>query len=429
MLNDEEFCSADVTALFTSVPIDQALEVVGNKLQEDTSWKSNTNLNIDDILSLTSLCLKCTYFKFNGEFYKQIHGAAMGSPLSPVIANLYMENLETKALTSLQTPPSFYKRYMDDIFIICKMDHTDRILQHFNSQDPSIKFTIEKETDKKLPFLDVLVDRNENGEIITTVYKKKTHTDQYLNYRSEHPNKHKMSVVNTLLHRATKIISTEDGKRKEIESIRNALSRCDYPNWIINKGLTQLNKQNQPQRVEEERNGLAVIPYVKGLGERIRYVLKQYKINTAFKPHRTLRNILVSPKDKIEKENKTCVVYHIKCQCGQDYIGETERQFKERLPEHRRPSNIDKSAMAFHIHTHNHKIDEQQTKILDQDTDWQKRGIKEAIHIRRHNPTLNRDEGRHSLPPLWNSLIVTTSHPQAQYIQPRSLGTETVDLN
>ena len=92
------------------------------------------------------------------------------------------------------------------------------------------------------------------------------------------------------------------------------------------------------------------MPYIKGLGEKIRRILRSADINTAFKPHTTRRRLLVSPKDPIPQMQKTGVVYH-KCKdCNADYIGETERQFKNRLPEHRWKSQKDKSVMAHHIH-------------------------------------------------------------------------------
>ena len=95
---------------------------------------------------------------------------------------------------------------------------------------------------------------------------------------------------------------------------------------------------------------------------------------------------LAAPKDKIRKKQKTGVVYHIKCECGEDYIGETERQLKDRVAEHTRKSSVEKSAMAKHLHTANHKLIPE-LKILDQEPDWHRRGVKEAIQIKRHKPS------------------------------------------
>jgi hypothetical protein len=102
---DEEMRSFDVSALFTSVPVDKALEIIRGKLIEDTNLKQRTVLSPNDIVQLLGHCLNCTYFVFQGQFYLQTHGAAMGSPVSPIVCNLYMEEFEKKALQGINNPP------------------------------------------------------------------------------------------------------------------------------------------------------------------------------------------------------------------------------------------------------------------------------------------------------------------------------------
>ena len=102
--DDEVLHSYDVSALFTSVPVDQALQVIGDRLQSDQTLSSRTTLNPDSIVRLLAECLNCTYFCFNGQYYLQIHGAAMGSPVSPLICNLYMEHFEQQAISTANHP-------------------------------------------------------------------------------------------------------------------------------------------------------------------------------------------------------------------------------------------------------------------------------------------------------------------------------------
>ena len=73
------------------MPVDKALEVIRERLEEDQTLSDRTPLAQDDIIQLLSLCLKCTYFLFQGEYYLQIHGAAMGSLVSSIVCNLYIE--------------------------------------------------------------------------------------------------------------------------------------------------------------------------------------------------------------------------------------------------------------------------------------------------------------------------------------------------
>ena len=83
--------SYDVTALFTSVPMDKALEVITESLHEDDTLTSRTEMTFPQIVELPDFCLNTTYFIYDGTYYHQTHGAAMGSPISPLVANCYME--------------------------------------------------------------------------------------------------------------------------------------------------------------------------------------------------------------------------------------------------------------------------------------------------------------------------------------------------
>ena len=108
----------------------------------------------------------------------------MGSPLSPIMANMFMEDFEEKALQSYGGDIEFWQRYVDDVITKHEETESDQILQHINSQHPNIKFTREPEHEGQLPALDVNLMRNEDGSIDTKVYRKPTHTDQYLNFNS-----------------------------------------------------------------------------------------------------------------------------------------------------------------------------------------------------------------------------------------------------
>ena len=110
--------SFDVVSLFTRVPVNETLDEIATKLSEDDNLEERTYLTPPQVCHLTKICLKSTYFQFRGEFFEQIEGAAMGSPLSPIIANLFMESLEEKALESSPQKPRILLRYVDDTFVV-----------------------------------------------------------------------------------------------------------------------------------------------------------------------------------------------------------------------------------------------------------------------------------------------------------------------
>ncbi len=191
---DDIFNSHDVVSLCTNAPIDESLNVIKARLEQDKNLKERTLLSVDDILELLRFTLTTTYFLFRGKIYKQRFGAAMGSPVSPVVANLFMEFLEQQAIATapLDCKPRSWKRYVDDILEIIKSDQVDNLTAHLNQTDPtnSIKFTHEQEKEVSIPFLDTLIVRKQEGTVKLLVYRKSIHTDQYLNFASHHPIHH-----------------------------------------------------------------------------------------------------------------------------------------------------------------------------------------------------------------------------------------------
>ena len=219
--------SYDVSALFTSVPVDPALNIIKDLLEQDTTLKERTVMEVRDIMLLLEFCLKNTYFSFQGQFYEQVEGAAMGSPVSPIVAaNLCMEYLEQKALSTAPHPSRFWHRYVDDTFVIHKEANKHGFLQHVNSVDPAIRFTVEdNKEDGSIPFLDNIVKPEADGSLSITVYRKPTHTDQYLQWDSHHHLSAKFSVIQTLSHRASTVCSNPSCfKKKRITSGRLSLN-------------------------------------------------------------------------------------------------------------------------------------------------------------------------------------------------------------
>ena len=107
-----------MTSLFTQVPINEALRVVKEQLNKDHTLSERTSIPISQLVGLVELCLRTTYFQFQDDYFKQMDGASMGSPLSPVIANLFMEDLEQEAIQSAVLQPTLWVRYVHDTFII-----------------------------------------------------------------------------------------------------------------------------------------------------------------------------------------------------------------------------------------------------------------------------------------------------------------------
>jgi hypothetical protein len=311
--------SFDVISLFTRIPISEVFPLMEQILPSDLS-----NLAIE--------CLKSTYFYFNGNYYEQTEGTPMGSPLSPVVANLYMEKFETYALSTFPLKPKVFLRYVDDTFVIWQhgRDELIRFFNHLNSINNNIQFTMEIESKKKLPFLDVLVTRNSDGTLGHSVYRKPTHTDRYLNANSHHHPAQKMAVLHTLVNRAI-AISDRNHYQSEKNHLSHVLAMNGYsPDNIKRAFRSQENKTKNPvtDTEQELNNRKAILPYIQGVSEKIGKILQNHSIKTIYRPVKKIRNYLRPVKDKLQLQ--TPGVYHIQCSCGQCYIGESKRLISTR---------------------------------------------------------------------------------------------------
>ena len=378
--DDEVMVSFDVVSLFTAIPVNKACAYIRDKLNNDNALHFRTSLNTDDIISLLEFILSNNYFVYNNCIYKQIHGCAMGSPVSPIVANLCMEAIEELAISTSSVPPKVWKRYVDDSFVIIKKDAVSSFHNTLNASDPKISFTIELENNGQIAFLDTLVSRR-NGVVVIDVYRKPTHTDRYLDFSSHHDKKHKISTASTLLFRASSLPTSHEGKIRETSHVIAALEANRYPSSVIS---TILNKKPPSPTVPppeelvsmffkwvdppDTHKGFACLPYISGLTEPLTRLLRKNEIRVVNKPFKPLQQEFPSPKFRQPSHLQSNVVYKIPCKdCPWNYIGETGRCFQTRKKEHQRNlKNYAKgSNVANHAWQNSHSIDFENACVID----------------------------------------------------------------
>ena len=202
----------------------------------------------------------------------------------------------------------------------------------------SIKFTMEEAgPDGSIPFLDLLITPEVDGTLTTKVYRKPIHTVQYLQWDSNHNLASKHSIINTLTHRAKTLCSSPESIKQGMEHLEKVLIGCKYPRWaikkILQKQIHSQKKTNKKKRYPSTQKRIChmVIPYSKGIGESFKNICKKYGIHVYFMGGKTIKNLLVSPRDKDNIKKKSNVIYWFRCDkidCKEEYIGESSRTFE-----------------------------------------------------------------------------------------------------
>ena len=233
--NNAFMCIVDIDSLFTNVLLEEAMEVViKNVFGRKTKINVLSKSDFEDLLKLTTMG---TVFYFNGNYYKQLDGVAMGTPLGPALANVFLYLHERKWLRKCPVAyaPIFYKGYVDDIFVLLKSEnHLNNLLFYLNSKHPNIRFTCEIEEDKSLAFLEIDVYRG-NNKFETLAHRKSTFSGVYTNYTSFIATEYKSSLITTLLCRSFIIVCDYHKLHEEIVMLKSALRQNGDPTRFLDK--------------------------------------------------------------------------------------------------------------------------------------------------------------------------------------------------
>ena len=308
-------------------------------------------------MDLLSVATKGQLFQFNGALYEQTDGVAMGSPLGPLLANVFMSHIEEN-LEREGKLPSFYRRYVDDtLTIMPSIETASNFLDTLNKAHSSVKFTMETECNGMLPFLGIQL-LNRSPQIETKVYVKPTNSGLLLHYQSHVDHRYKKGLLRTMLDRAHRLSSSWIHFSDECDRLKTVFSRLKYPKHLVNSTIksfvdSKVCDQQQPLSPSQETDDTirVVLPFNDQISADI--VRKQLK-DLSLKVHTTIQPVFVSR--KIEQElsvketkppivNQQCVVYGFQCDlCDAGYVGYTRGHLHNRVKGHKQQS----SAIAKH---------------------------------------------------------------------------------
>ena len=402
--------SYDVCSLFTNVPLAETIDIIIKELFPNPSC-SFQGFNCASFKNLLELAVMDCHFLFNKKVYKQVDGMAMGSPLGPTFANIFMCYLEKKILDQCPSSfkPVFYRRYVDDTFVLFKeKHHAQMFLDFINSFHRNIKFTMDFELDDHLSFLDVSVSRKDN-QFFTGVFRKKTFTGMGLNFFSHCSFAFKLNSCKTLLFRAFSLSSTWAKFHEEVSFLNNYFMQNCYPSHLFEKIVKNfLNRIFVPKAITYDvpkKLMYVSLPYSfssdhvkRELTACLTKLYPYVKFHFVFKNPLTIGS-LFKFKDSLPELMRSSTVYLYtcpKCNLG-TYVGNSNRLLKVRISSHMGVSHrtgcslSTKEFSAIRNHTHLCKTNIQYShfKILSQSSSSRSLPFLESLYIKQLSPSLN----------------------------------------
>ena len=343
---DSFMVSYDVCSLFTNIPLSEAIDIAVKLILEN---KKDLKFSENELTKLFRFVMTQTHFYFDGKIFDQVDRVAMGSPLGPDLANLFMGYYEQKWSESDHGRlVEFYRRYVDDTFCLFENEHqAQTFLDFLNIQHQNLNFTIEKEHMKQLPFLDILNTRSDR--LITSVYRKSTFTGLLQNYNSFVQFTYEKGLLKSLTDRTFCLNNTRVGFHLDLEKLKVILQKNEYPPKLIDKSVYRyLSKKisNKPSETDPIKTNENIryfkLPFIgkfsKFTENKLQKLTKKFcKEGTNIKIVFSIFKLasLFSTKDKVPYGLKSYVIYKFLCAgCNASYVGETYRHIYTRTHEH-----------------------------------------------------------------------------------------------
>lgn len=399
--------SLDIVSLFSNIPTELAVNIIDNKWDK---IQPHTKVRKDDFLRLLRFIFSSCYFSFDNKIYNVTWGCPMGSSLSPVIARIVTDHLLDEIIQQLPFNVPLIKKYVDDIVMFVPAHLTDFTLDVFNNHNEHIKFTIEKENNNSVPFLDTKLIRTSENTIILDWYRKPMCSNRFINFQSIHPMRQKINLVLAMKNRIEKICHPTL-KNKNFQLLKNIMMENGYPEPLLCKLIFNSRRADGAPRLTTEPrllNNICTLPNIPFLTSNLIKILKDENVTIVSRNEFTLRKLSSKTKDLIGEDRQRNVVYSIPCSfCDLVYIGQTSQQLKKRLIQHKSDiKQVSKTcALAEHTRRLGHPMIFEDTKILEVETSYIKRSFLEMFHIKRNKNAMNSKTDIQGISNIYSFLI------------------------
>ena len=420
--------SYDVVNLYPSIPIEAACKVVLDMLSNDEEFQSRRSLSILQVDALIKLCLSKCYFVWDNEIHMLENSGPIGLSLMVVMAEAFLQHHEKHAIeiATTQTPPIHLKsflRYVDDSHARFDSDEqADKFLEILNTQDESIKYTIERESDEGLNFLDVNIKNNGQGKYEFAIHRKNAITNVQIKPSSCHDPKVLKGVFKGFIDRAFNICSQQHVEQ-ELEFLVNVFAENGYSKLMLMDIVKRFraergnNQASGEQTVNDsDQQKVVKLPWIPELSLKLKRAFKKAGVKAVFKSSSNLNTILTAPnKNKLAK-NSLPGVYEVQCGCGTTYVGETKLKVATRIEQHRKKAFEGKkghSGITDHAINCTDDVLWDQANTIKTEARYFYRKTREALEIQRRNLVRegsNQDYGQYLNNQFWLPIMSLTSN-------------------
>ncbi|XP_067119331.1 uncharacterized protein [Centruroides vittatus] len=332
----------DYESLYPSIRIlsckEALLELLFSRIPELLHYNN-------EVVELANLICYESIFSYDGQAYRQKRGIPMGSPISGILCELVVRKLEKRVLFDFRKDIVYFKRYVDDIFILWKNNRKiNEFIEGINRNSDGLKLKLEQKSSVTIHFLDINI-QFKNGHLSTSVYVKPTHSPLYIPSQSNDPYHYKMAAFRALIRRAFLYCDNVMDRAKEINRILQVAETLGYRKSAIT-GMVKRYEKNVARGSRQRPAKITKFTYNRYAKSIMKEIANRNETSIILKRAPNLYKILRNDKDSIRKEEKAGV-YRIPYENAQlgikkDYIGVTTRSLSVRLKEHK--YNIRKSS-------------------------------------------------------------------------------------
>ena len=325
---------------------------------------------------LLSVLTKFTAFSSAGGFYRQIQGLSMGSKISGLISNIYMNIIESEIIDKEINNGNikYFKRYVDDIVILFKKGTKNQIFDKMNNFCKDIKFTEDCMENNEMKFLDTIIYLNNEGKIHLKQHRK-SEREVHNNFKlAIMPKNQKIGALCTEIYRANYTNSTKTDTDEALKKVKSIFLKNSYPEKLIDQKIKEIRARNfLPSADKIERQNMIrenqhkyfnlSLPYTshacQKIGQKMQRLIKKFtpsfSLNLCWKSLRLSNHFSHKLKMHIPCLEKSGLVYSMKCvePCSSVYIGETKRVLRQRITKHNCSPKKGQNPSAIEKHTKN----------------------------------------------------------------------------